>query len=362
METRQTSKQSMRRSEVRTLLLVVATATVLSSLVLGRFLQVSASWHQVPTQVPTYVPEFRGTTGPYNVLAARGDVQGFAILYWDPLMDGGSAAGREESSYRAARPLLSYLAWVAMGGRHSRAAFGIILVGWLSSISAAAAVAALARSRGLSQWWGLLAVLLPGGLAAAAYGGADLLALTFVAFGLVHWPRYRLLTVAALTLGALSRETTLIVPAGIALHGLFVQRRLHAEMAVPFVAWMGWASIVHARYGAWPWESATDQRLGFHLSTLTENPANVANVLLLLFLVYVGLRRGWKDVLPWIALCSAGFLFVLGPEVLKSWGNFARVLLPGYVMGILAVITTWRARSSRAENFLAHTIDPNQTA
>src|SRR6266542_3476490 len=117
----------MDRSGMRRLVLVGFAAAVLSSIVLGRFLQVSASWHKVPRDVPTYVPEFRGTSGPYNVLAARGDVQGFAILYWDPLLRRGSAAGKEESSYRAARPLLSYLAWIAMGGRHSRAAFGIIL-------------------------------------------------------------------------------------------------------------------------------------------------------------------------------------------------------------------------------------------
>jgi hypothetical protein len=299
---------------------------------------VSASWERVPEEVPTYVPEFRGTEGAFNVLAARGDVQGFAILYWDPTLKGGNVAGNEESAYRASRPLLSYLAWVVMGGRRSLAATGIIVVGWITAIGAAVAVAALARSRGLSSWWGLTPLLLPGGLAALAGGGADLLAVALSATGLLLWPRRRVAGVAVLTLAALSRETALIVPAGLILHGIVVRKRLHLELATPFLAWIGWAGLLRVRYDAWPWESLADRRLGFGLSNIVDEPASVLNVVLLLFVIYVGLRRGHLDALPWIALCSAAFLFILGPDVLASWANFARVLLPGYVAGILAVV------------------------
>ena len=307
---------------------------------LGRFLAESASWERVPKDALTYVPEFAGTEGPFNVLATRGDAQGFAIVYRDPTLKDTGITDAQESAYRAGRPLLSYTAWLLTGGGRAPVAVGIFLVSWLSSIAAAAAVAMLARSRGLSMWWGLLGLVLPGGLGVLAYGGSDLLALTFAALALVLWPRHRVWAIAALTLGVLSRETVVIVAGGIALHGLFMERRPYPEVGIPLAAWLGWAAIVHSRFGAWPWESGAGQRLGFDLSVVVENPANVLNIVLLVFLVFVGMRRNRKDVLPWVALCSAVFLFVLGPDVLRSSANFARVLLPGYVTGILAVVAT----------------------
>jgi hypothetical protein len=167
--------------------------------------------------------------------------------------------------YRQQRIVYPLLGWLASDGGNPRllaialialnlAAIGVL--GWCG--------AAFARSGGRSPIWGAALGLVPGTAVSLARDLNEPVALALAAVGLLAWRRRRVWVAAAFwTLAALTRETTLIVPAAVALTGLWIvpagagtalRRRLPGleAAAIPFIVWGGWQWLLRDWWGRFP--------------------------------------------------------------------------------------------------------------
>jgi hypothetical protein len=307
----------------------------------------------------TYVRTFANTSRPLEVALATGDGQAFAAMAMDPGMSRPEVyvTGVPEAAYRAQRPLAGYAAWALSLGQPRLVAPALAALFVAGQAAAVAAAAMLLRRRGARPQLALMLVALPPSLAALQWLGPEPLGLAFVLFGIVAWERRTgsgsWLAAAMFTLAGLTRETNLVVPMALGLAGLMRRSRPFPELAtlaLPGVAWVGWAAVVHARLDAWPW-TAGDCRLSLPLVGLSSgaelwpSPPVVDVALLLSFVAVavacVAARR--RDDLAWVAV---GFVFLIalaGDCVWADWEHFTRPLLPLYALGIVTLATPDRS-------------------
>lgn len=310
------------------------------------------------TRSDTYVRTFAFVSRPIDVALATGDGQAFAAMAMDPTMSRPEVylTGPREAAYRAQRPFAGYAAWLLSAGRPKLVGPALAALFVLGQGLAVAAGAVLLDRRGGRRELALLLVVLPPSLAALQWFGPEPIGLAFVLAGALWWERRtdRAAVVAAVmfTLAGLTRETNLLVPVALGLAGLAGRRRPLRQLvplALPGVAWLAWAAVVHARLGVWPW-SAGSCRLSAPLAGLRDGvdlwPAMpVAEVASLASFVLIAVACAVlrpRDELTWVVVGSAIVTLFLGPCVWSSWQHFTRTLLPLYGLGIVVLATRFR--------------------
>lgn len=298
-----------------------------------------------------YVVDFP-TSGPLNVMLAQGDGQAFAALATDPSLarpemfagqTADSAVG-VEAAYRAQRPLLGYLAWLGSFGQPGLVNYALLALSILGSAAMAATVAHYLYIRGAKvPALGMVTLVLPGAVLAASWMGPEALGVALAIGGLIVVPTRIRVAVLLFIAAAFVRETMLIVPGALGAWFLLSQKdvRRTAAMTVPFVAFASWLVVVHARYGAWPWQANQGRTslpfLGFVDAIGKVSGATLVLGALNLLLVPI-LIRYRRDPLAWIiaAFIAAGSL--LGWEVWDR-ANINRILLPAQVLAIVVLAT-----------------------
>lgn len=207
-------------------------------------------------------------------------------------------------SLRNARWGYGALAYAASGGDPDLVPWSLIGLNVVAAAAVGAIGGGLARSSGRHAAWGLLLALWPGFAYSLSLDTSELVASTFVLGGLLalrhrRWVPAALLLVAAV----LTRDTTAVVPAGVALAGAWAwvaARRSHpggepagdpdeagdaarradagsraalataAVGATPLVAFSGWQLLQRARFGSLPLTSSGDNNLSAPLAGLAE--------------------------------------------------------------------------------------------
>jgi hypothetical protein len=312
-----------------------------------------------------YVVDFP-TTGAINVMLAQGDGQAFAALATDPGLrrpeqfEGQTADTRVgvEAAYRAQRPLLGYLAWATSLGQPGLVNPALLVWAAIGGGLAAGGVAALLLERGCKKpELALLALILPGALLATSWLGPECLGLGLVALGLVWFERGPPISAAAIALfsvAALSRESMLLVPAGLGLWLLVMRRdwRRALPLAIPAVVYGAWVLVVHARFGAWPNEASAG-RTGAPFAGLIDafpqmSAVDVLFVVLNALLVLVVVRY-WKDPLAWIIALSVVFAVLAGWDVWLNRGSINRVMLPAQVLAGVLLLSPRRRPDRRPQ-------------
>ena len=340
--------------------LVVGTVTAgLAALLIGT-LTIGAA-RQAPVSEEAYVRSYNGRVlhDGLEILLVQSDGQAFAEMARDPSM----ARPEEfdtpaEAAYREQRPLLSYLAWATSFGHPSWVPPALAALFALAVGLAAAGLAGLLEERGCSPWFATGLMVLPGTYAALTYFGPEVLGLALVVWGYRWWTQVERRSVAALVcfgLAGLTRETMLLVPAALAIVALAQRRpRDAAVLATSAAGWLCWVVIVHVRVGAWP-TGASEGRLSIPFAGLvdaTEHtsfgklfPYAALGAVIVLFVVV----RSRETPLKAIVLVQAAFATMLGKFVWIDWYFFARVLLPMYALGFVAILAVVLGQESRPD-------------
>jgi hypothetical protein len=293
----------------------------------------------------------------------QGDGQAFAALAQDPTLSRPEAfrQGDAEAAYRAQRPLLGWLGWVASAGRAAAVPAALYALSVLSYGALAGAAARLAGpATGRAPLWVLAA---PGAVVVLDWAGPECLGTAFALLALDAWRRGRPgWAAAALVPAALSRETFLLVAAVLAVDALASRRwgpapwsgprlRAAAWTGLPVAAYAAWLAVVVARIGAWP-TAAGDGRLAAPLAGLVRAAGRwgdddwqlaVGGAALVVAALVV--RRG---VVAYVAGAYLACSLVLGPLVWRRYEDFARVLLPMYACAVVALIIGLGARRRAA--------------
>jgi ABC-type arginine/histidine transport system permease subunit len=183
----------------------------------------------------------------------------------------------------------------------------------------------------------------PGVLAVLRTVGPEPLGCGLAVLAIARWKTHRWQAVACFTLAVLCRETFLLVPLVLAVHGLVSERRLRPQLPllVPPAVLAAWIGFMRLRTGAWPTE-ASDGRVGMGFSGLVEaadalDPSDIAALLLFAAIAVAVVVRARTTVAGGIVLAHVLLASVLGEAVWLRWNDFGRVLLPLVVFGLLAL-------------------------
>jgi hypothetical protein len=240
--------------------------------------------------------------------------------------DLGAAEGVVDSvTYRARRIVYPALASLAPPG------MPLVVTLWVLNLAAvagaAAAVAATARRHGASWLAGASVGLTPAFIGSVVVDLGDGLALALAAAGVVVWRRDRstALAVTMFTLAALTRETTLVVPAAVF---LLEGRGRRPALLVPPLILGGWIVIL----GAWigdPGKSAAQFRPPF-LGWVDQGLATGEIAVAFTFLVgsvWVAWKL-WDHDRTWavVLLLDAAVLVLVDRGVLFDPLNLSRVV------------------------------------
>jgi len=250
--------------------------------------------------------------------------------------------------YRARRILFPLLASPFPSGAPT--VWAMLAISLVSVGLAAVAAGRLARRIGGPVWLGLAVALTPALLISVRASLGDALAFSLALWGVVLWRRHLGWAVLLFALAALTRETTLVVPAACFLVGTRRQRPL---LLVPF-----------AVYGAWV--LAVTQLVKPHLSTESTSPVADAlrqfappfqawrdlglgstTILLALLLTMTSLLSAWilRERLPELSIwlvADVVLLVIAGNGVAEDILNYAR-LTP--LAGVGIALAAWTARS-----------------
>ena len=204
---------------------------------------------------------------PSSLTVSRGSGSYDGVLYFrlglDPLTDVATDRGitLDAPSYRQQRIGYPVLAWAASGGGRAGALpWALIAVNVAALAVLAAAGVSLARRIGRHPAWGAAIALAPGTAVALNRDTAEVVAAAALLWTIVLLRRERWVPAAAtLTIAVLTRETTMVLCAGLAvaalapLAGRGRSRRLEwrraAVAAVAALTFLGWQLWVRARWG-----------------------------------------------------------------------------------------------------------------
>jgi hypothetical protein len=284
------------------------------------------------------------------------DGQVFAALAVDPtirrpeLVRGGSG----EVAYRHQRPLLGWTGWLVSGGDPERVPWSLVVVSGLSVVAMVAAGAVALRRLGAPPALAALLLVLPGSLADITFVGPEAMGCALLVAGVLAWTRPSpsrrsiLLALAAFGLAGLGRETLLVVPAALALHEL-VRGRLRptALLAVTAAPYVAWVMVLRAIVGSWPVGTVSGRLRVIPFAGLVEAaaswpPGEVLAIGGTVALAVAGLALGRDPV--WRVAVGANLVLAaaLGEPVWARSADVGRVLLPGAVLGLIALVTRWR--------------------
>jgi hypothetical protein len=290
-----------------------------------------------------------------------GDAQAFAALAQDPTLAHPEHVNPPvEYAYRAQRPVWGYLAWATSLGQPGLAGWALVALSIAAAGTLASVTALLARRRGCSPWWGLVAVL--AGTQTLSELTPELLAAALLGAAVLCLRDRRGLAIGLLCVAALTRESMLVGAAAIGVHELVtaagpLRDRVRATVpfGLPLVAYLGWAAVLQLRLGAWPWERSND-RLVAPFSGLADAWSTHGPQVLAGFVLAVALCAGtWllarRDVLTWVATAYLAFAVTFSADVWLR-GGFQRTLVPLFVFGVVALVGgvhTLRAAAPRPQ-------------
>ena len=314
-----------------------------------------------PDRVPAGLYVLRGSTGY--------DGQQFYRLALDPLthkkVDRGIAL--DTPSYRQQRIAYPGLAWLASGGgRPANLSWALILiniiaigvVGWVGG--------ALAITLGRHAMWGSVFAFYPGFIVSVGRDLAEPLAAAFMLTGLLLVRRSRS-TWAALALSAaiLARETTAIVPLGLAMAWILTKFRSRSgarparEFIVPLGVFASWQLFLYARWKSLPFlsnKNATDlpfAGLGNQMRRYVSDHAylaliEVALIAILFAAVLIAFRSDRvRSHERWAFLAAAAGATLLSASVWFDHAHYLRALTEFYLVGSLILLAGMRANLMR---------------
>jgi hypothetical protein len=235
----------------------------------------------------------------------------------------------------------------------------LVVVNGLASAATALAMSRLARHLGGAWWLGPLTLLLPGSFVVLNWSTSEVLALAFIGGALWVWltiPEAVVLPAALMALAVLTRETSVLVPAGLAFSVLINGRyrlerdRLLALVSTP-VPWLLWVVSVRVRIGAWSFSSRSG-RLGAPFAGLVGalphwNAGSWLDAGVLVVLVAAGLRR-YRGDLQWVVIFQLVLAALMGKLVWGRAEDFTRVLLPLYALCMVGLRTGAKSHHDEA--------------
>jgi hypothetical protein len=257
-----------------------------------------------------------------------------------------------EAAYREQRPLFGELAWVGSLGDPDRVPITLAALSVLSASLAVMMLGVALVRRGISPFFGLGVFALPGVLATVYDMMPELLQLGLLTAGLLAWEakpaRRTSWAVAAFTLAALTRESSLVVTGvllAIELPRVRTRSRSRAlPLTIPFLAYAAWISFLRARVDAWPLHppsrNLTVVPFGGLARALRDSPDRnaiaiwfVVGVCVLVYAWHRGRHDAWLGTVGAFAVMAV----FLGSVVWQRPDYFGRVLLPLYAYGAIVV-------------------------
>jgi len=297
-----------------------------------------------------FAPAFEGAAAGPAALMNLHDGQAFGSLALDPLLAHPErwGGGRKAMAYRATRPLLGWLVALTSFGSAGAAAWSLLAWTAVGVGLTAGAAAWLSVRWGRSPEWAPLLFLVPGVAGLVRYGGlSGGLAAGSALLGLGLWldagagpgpsrRRRERLAVAALCVGALARESALVVPAALLWVAWRADRDGWRRLLWPFAVYAGWVVTVGLRLGVVPTDPG-EGRLALPAAGLVAGLPQWTWVGWVCGVSVVALMAAawWRAPAPEVralVIVSAVFGLVLGEYVWRSW-DFARALLPVCVVG-----------------------------
>lgn len=305
--------------------------------------------------------------------ADRGfDGQFFYRLAVSPLSKNRSVAGVrfDLPALRNARWLYGAMGWASSGGDRDLVPWSLLTINVAAATAVGALCGALARDGGRHAVWGLLLALYPGFAYSLSLDTSELVAAMFLLAALLALRRGRWAFAAgAFTLAVLTRDTTVVVPAGVALAGAWtwaraqVGRPARPRVAdggplvaglVPLAAFGAWQLLQRARFGALPITSSGDNNLSAPLRGLVHElrrslpPASgtaafrLASIAVLLSVVAAAalcLRRSAVPLGEKVAWVASVLVVVLLNGYLWSGATaFMRAATEAYLLSALVVL------------------------
>lgn len=305
--------------------------------------------------------------GLYVIRASNGyDGQAFYRLALDPLTREKRAYGitLDTPPYRQQRIGYPVVTWLVSGGGDPRAVpWALIVINTLALGAIGWIGGALASAVGRHAGWGAIFALHPGFVFSLARDLSEPLAAAFMLAGLLLLRRSRASWAAlALTAAALTRETTVVVPAALAIVWVIAKVRRRPsiramrEFVVPLAVFAAWQMLLWSWWGTLPAtsnENATDvpfvgliRQTGTWLSDPNRDAVHqlleVCFLLVLVVSAIVVLRSGRVPGYERLALAGAGAsAALLSVNVWIDHAHFLRAVTELYLLSSLIVLAGW---------------------
>jgi hypothetical protein len=161
----------------------------------------------------------------------------------------------DNPAYRQQRIGYPLIVWLlSFGGRPRLVIPLLILVNVLAAAAVAYAGGVLAKHVGVHALWGVLFALYPGFLMSLSRDTCEVVACAFALAGLAA--RRNVVAAVCLTLAVITRETTMVLVAAIAIEWLLRRARPLFVWAVPAATFVTWQVILRLQWGTWPMHSS----------------------------------------------------------------------------------------------------------
>ena len=162
------------------------------------------------------------------------------------------------------------LGWLLAGGDRAGVPTSLVVVNALALVALARLGVAAARERGLSSFWGLTLLVVPGLVGALSRDLTEVVSTTLVVAGILAMRRRAwLLAALAWTAAVLTRETSAVVVVAFAAVAAYevVRRRRSPDRTdwawvVPLVVAAGWQQLMHHVIGTYPLTSSSNCCVG----------------------------------------------------------------------------------------------------
>jgi hypothetical protein len=312
-----------------------------------------------PSRVPANIHVIRGAYGY--------DGQAYYRLALDPFTDKKVDHGitLDSPAYRQQRIGYPLLAWaVSLGGRTTIVPWALIGINVLALAAIAWFGASIAQEFGRSALWGALFPVFPGFVVSLARDLVEPLAIAFLLCGILLLTRKRSTWGALfLTAGVLTRETTLLVPVGLAIAFLVPRTVIHEErrpareFVLPAAVFVAWQLFLYARWHHLPIlnnPNATDPPfVGFSrgLSDFISARGYLSVIEMTLLVTFAVLvltmirKPPAAASLRAAALLAVILVIVLDHTVWEDHAHFLRAFTETYVLGTLVAM---RSLTNRA--------------
>jgi hypothetical protein len=232
----------------------------------------------------------------------------------------------------------------------------------LAATFAVMALGAVLMRRGISPFFALGVFALPAVPTTVYDMMPELLQLGLLTVGLLLWEshprRHSGWAIAAFSLAALTRESSLLVPLTLI---AFELPRIRARptlstirlLTIPFLVYASWITFVYARVGAWPFHSPsgglTVVPFGGLVRALAHSSDRISTALWFAVGVCMlggAVLRGRRDAWLGTVIAFAVMAVFMGSTVWQRPDYFGRVLLPLYAYGVLIVASAlWERRA-----------------